>query len=87
MTDDDLKRAIVAELRKVAPEADAETLAPDEPLREALDIDSFDFLNVLIGLSVTIGVEVPEADYGKLGTLDGMMRYFRERVPPLTPGS
>ena len=81
MTDDDLKRAIVAELRKVAPEADAATLSPDEPLREALDIDSFDFLNVLIGLNVALGVEVPEADYGTLNTLNGMLRYFRERTP------
>jgi acyl carrier protein len=80
MSDAELTRAILAELRKVAPEADPATLGPDEPLREALDIDSFDFLNVLIGLHKALGVEVPEADYGQLNTLDGMVRYFRHRV-------
>ena len=80
MTDAELTRAILTELHKVAPEADPAALGPDQPLREALDVDSFDFLNVLIGLHKALGVEVPEADYGQLNTLDGMVRYFRSRV-------
>ncbi len=80
MTDAELRRVIVAELHKVAPEADPAVLAPDQPLRESLDIDSFDFLNVLIGLHAALGVEVPEADYGRLNTLDDMLGYFRERL-------
>ncbi len=82
MTDAELTRLIADELRKVAPEADPAALGPDLPLRESLDIDSFDFLNVLIGLGRTLGVEVPEADYGQLTTLSGMVRYFRGRVIP-----
>lgn len=80
MTDADLTRAITDELRKVAPETDPAALAGDRPIRESLDLDSFDFLNVLIGLGKTLGVAVPEADYGQLATLDGMVQYFRRRV-------
>jgi acyl carrier protein len=80
VTDAELRRAIADQLRKVAPEADLTAVGPDQPLRDVLDVDSFDFLTVLIGLHATLGVEVPEADYGQLSTLDGMVRYFRDRV-------
>lgn len=80
MTDAELTAAIVAELRKVAPDTDPAALAPDAELRQALDIDSFDFLNVLVALHRVLGVEVPEADYGQLNTLGGMVRYFRARL-------
>jgi len=79
VTDADLARAIAAEFRKVAPERDPAALPPDQPIREALDLDSFDFLTALVGLSRVTGVEVPEADYGQLGTMAQMVRYFRER--------
>lgn len=79
MTEAEIKAAIFAALRKVAPEAEPETLAPNENVRTALDIDSYDFLNFLIRLSETFGVEVPEADYGKLVNLDDMTRYLATR--------
>ena len=79
MTDAELTRIIFAELRKVAPEADPAALAPEQTIRDTLDIDSFDFLSFLIALSKATGVEVPEADYAKLATIDGMVSYFRER--------
>ncbi len=81
MTDAELTHLILHELQKVAPEADPESLSPDRPIREAVDIDSFDFLRVLIALSEATGVEIPEADYGKLETLSGIVRYFREHRP------
>lgn len=80
MTDAELTRLVLHELRKVAPEADAESLSPDRPIREAVDIDSFDFLRELIALSEATGVEIHEADYGKLDTLTGMVRYFSQRL-------
>ena len=80
MTEAEIKTAIFAALRKVAPEADPSTLAPTENVRTTLDIDSCDFLNFLIGLSETVGFEVPEADYGKLVSLEDMSRYLAARV-------
>jgi len=64
----------------VAPDTDPAALAPEAGLRASLEIDSFDFLNVLVGLHRVLGVEVPEADYGQVDTLGGMVRYFRARL-------
>jgi acyl carrier protein len=81
MTETDVRQAIFDALAKIAPEADPSQLRPDENLREALDIDSFDFLNLLIALNQKLGVEVPEADYGSVTTLSGLVRYFSSRLP------
>jgi len=75
-----IREAIFKGLKKIAPEANPAEVAPDENLREALDIDSFDFLNLLIGLHEALGVEIPEADYGKLTTLNSLMSYLSQRV-------
>jgi Acyl carrier protein len=76
MTDPAIKAAIFKGLANLAPEADLSTLDPKANLRETLDLDSFDFLRFLIGLSETLGVEVPEADYPKLGTLEAVSEYL-----------
>ena len=80
MTDEDIKKIIFTELATLAPEADPASLAPTANVRETLDIDSYDFLQFLIALSEKLGVEVPEKDYAKFTTLDGMVRYLAERV-------
>jgi len=84
MTHAEIQQAIFDGLRKIAPEADPRQLRPAENLREALDIDSFDFLNFLIGLHRRLGVEIPEADYGRLTTLTSLIEYLS---PKLTGGS
>jgi acyl carrier protein len=76
MSEDDIKAAIFAGLRKIAPEADPSELRTTDKVREVLDIDSFDFLNFLIGLHEKLHVEIPEADYGKLTTLGEMVAYL-----------
>ena len=80
MTQTEIRQAIFDGLRKIAPEADPQQVAPNQNLREALDIDSFDFLNFLIGLHQRLGVEIPETDYGKLTTLADLVRYIEGRA-------
>ena len=80
MNEAEIKEAIFAVIRKIAPESDPASLRPDQNIREALDIDSFDFLRFLIGLNEKTGVEIPEADYGRLATLDGMTRYLTAKI-------
>lgn len=79
MNEADIKSAIFAGLRQIAPESDPDSLRPDQKIRETLDIDSFDFLNFLIALNEKLGVDIPEADYGKLTTLGEMTRYLAQR--------
>ncbi|MBZ5674986.1 MAG: acyl carrier protein [Acidobacteriia bacterium] len=81
MTESEIQSAIFDGLRKIAPETDPQQLKPTENLREALDIDSFDFLNFLIGLHERLGVEIPEADYGRLTTLSALVQYLSKKLP------
>jgi acyl carrier protein len=78
-TRDEIRATILDVLGAIAPEADPATIAPDQPLREQIDIDSFDFLNVIIRLHETLGVDIPEKDYAELLTLNGAVDYLFRR--------
>lgn len=70
-------RALVAQvLAGIAPEADLATMRDDEDLRVALDLDSMDFMNFVVGLSERTGRAIPEADTPRLRTLRGLLAYF-----------
>ena len=76
MSPDEVRNGLFDLLHRVAPEADLAKIAPDENLREALDIDSFDFLKVIIGIHEVFGVEIPESAYSRIATLRGMIDYL-----------
>lgn len=76
MTDDEALEIIRQTLHEVAPEADIAGVDPDETLREALDLDSIDFLNFVVGLHERTGVVIPERDYGRLSTRAGCVTYL-----------
>jgi acyl carrier protein len=80
MTETEIRQAIFDAIRPIAPEIDAQKIRPDENLREALDIDSFDFLNLLIALHTRLGVEIPETDYSQITTLSELVRYLAPKV-------
>jgi len=70
-------RALLARiLADIAPEAELTDVGDREDLRQALDLDSMDFLNVVVGLHEATGIDIPEADYPRLFTLDGMAAYL-----------
>ena len=82
MTEAQLREAILQALFSVAPEAEGEPLDPAANLRDQLDIDSMDFLNFLVALKDTVGIEVPEADYAQVASLDDCVRYLAARQRP-----
>lgn len=75
MTPAESKRLILEILGDIAPEADTAALEGDADLRETLDLDSMDFLNLIIALHERTGLDIPERDYPKLATLDGAAAY------------
>ena len=79
MTAAELRAKVLAALGEIAPEAALDRLAGDAELREELDLDSMDFLRFVQQLAAATGVEVPEADYAKLATLDECVAYLAER--------
>lgn len=81
MTRDEIRALVRSALSEVAPEADLAALDPGARLRDQLDIDSVDFLNFIVGVHARLGVDIPEADYPKLSTLEGCVSYLDERLP------
>jgi acyl carrier protein len=72
---------VLATLREVAPEVEPLSLVPDRTLRTQVDLDSMDWLNVILGWHRRFGVEIPEADYAGLDTLDAITAYLQQRMP------
>jgi len=80
VTREEIRHAVLAALADVAPEADLGRLAPDAELRETLDLDSMDFLRVVQRIATATGVEIPDADAGRLATLADCIEYLAKRA-------
>lgn len=80
MSDIDIRTAVQEELGNIAPEVNLAVLDPAADLREALDIDSMDFLNFIAAIHRRLGVNIPEIDYPKLLTLNGAVNYLRKQL-------
>ena len=80
MTRDEIRAAVLHALASVAPEADLSALTGNVDVREQLDIDSVDFLNFLVAIHETLGVDIPEVDYPKLSSLDACVAYLAAKV-------
>jgi acyl carrier protein len=76
MTPEQVRQAFLESLGQIAPEGDLDHLRPDRPLRDQLDIDSYDFLQLVIALHERLGIDIPEADYQRLVTLQGALDYL-----------
>ena len=70
---------IAAILADIAPEIDVATVSGNADLLNELDIDSMDFLNFVVALAKKYEIDVPEADYPQLATLDGCVSYVADR--------
>lgn len=80
MTEAETKNLIFQLLKKIAPETEPEKLKPDENIRQALDIDSFDYLQFIVALDEKLGIETPEEDYGKVSTLQELVTYIASKI-------
>ncbi len=80
MEEKELRAAVVATLKAIAPEVEDGDLRPDRPLRNQVDLDSMDWLNFLIGLHEKLKVDIPEADYAKLVTLGDVLDYLQKKL-------
>lgn len=76
MTGEEIKNTVLRLLGTIAPEADLGRIKPGSRFRDQLDIDSMDRLNFVIALHKEFNVEIPEADYPKLETLDDCVSYL-----------
>ena len=80
MNRDELVGRILALVTAIAPDVDAATVIPGIDFRDQFDFDSMDTLNFAIALHRELGVEVPEAEYSRLASLDKCVAYLADRV-------
>jgi acyl carrier protein len=83
VTRDEIRATVLRALGNIAPEADLSAIKPDVNFRDQLDLDSMDVLNFVVALHAAFGVEVPEADYPRLSTLESAIDYFAARAAPV----
>jgi acyl carrier protein len=81
MTDDELRTTALAILQSIAPEVEPGDIRGDRPLRNQVDLDSMDWLNFLVALHEKLKVDIPEADYLKLVTMDDVVAYLSAKLP------
>jgi acyl carrier protein len=79
MTDNEIRLMVFQTLKTIAPELDESDLQPDRLLRDQVDLDSMDWLNFLVALHQRLNVEIPEADYRKLTTLNAVVAYLASK--------
>lgn len=80
MNSTEIRAVALATLLSIAPEVEADELRGDRPLRNQVDLDSMDWLNFLLGLHEKLKVDIPEADYARLVTLDDVVAYLQKKL-------
>lgn len=80
MTRDEIRLIVIEGLGNIAPETDPAAIDLNADVRDALDIDSMDFLNFVIALHQKLRVDIPEADYPKLLTIAGATDYLAVKL-------
>lgn len=76
MTNEEIKDLILEIIEEIDDEADFDGLNPDEPLRDQLDLDSMDFLDIVMELRKRHQLQIPEEDYPQLATLTSCVTYL-----------
>jgi acyl carrier protein len=76
---DELAARVLSLLTEIAPDVDPDTVIPGVDFRDQFDFDSMDTLNFAIALHRELGVDVPEAEYSQLASLDKCLAYLRSR--------
>ena len=77
-TEQELRTVVIGVLADVAPDIDSAVVDPDADFVEQLDIDSMDFLNMIVAINERTGIEIPERDYPKLSTVNAAISYLAQ---------
>lgn len=80
MTAAEIRQAILAILHDIAPDEDLTVLKDDVPFREQLEMDSMDFLDIVMELRKRYRVQIPEEEYTELASMGSTVRYLEPRM-------
>lgn len=77
MKDLEIKEAILQLLQRIAPDIDPKAVEMDDNIRDVFGMDSFDFLQFIIGIDEEFGIKTAEEDYGKITSLYDLIEYLK----------
>ena len=77
MTSEEISMVIIDIIKDIDEEADFDGLDPDKPLRDQLELDSMDFLDIVMELRKRYKLQIPEDDYPRLATLNSGVAYLQ----------
>ncbi len=80
MTKEELQNMIIHAILEIAPDVEEDEIELSANIQRSLEIDSFDFLKILTAMNEKTGVEVPEADYAKVGSVEEMTSYIIDNL-------
>ncbi len=87
VTREEIIALILKLVHETAPNEDLDDLDPEVPLRDQLDLDSVDFLNIVMELQMRYGIEIPEDDFIELTTLNRCADYLGAKLEGRGQGS
>jgi acyl carrier protein len=76
MTPEEIRQAIIEILEDIAPDEDLSNLNDAVSFREQMELDSMDFLDIVMELRKRYRVQVPEEDYVQLASMDSTVTYL-----------
>ena len=76
MTSNEIREAVLDILEGIAPDEDLSGLRDDAPFREQLELDSMDFLDIVMELRKRYRVQIPEDDYMELASMSSTVKYL-----------
>ena len=76
MTKDECKQVVLDIIADIAPDEDLSNVKPDVRLRDQLQLDSMDFLDIVMELRKRYRVQIPEADYPLLASMASTVAYL-----------
>jgi acyl carrier protein len=80
MTRDEIREEVLDILQDIAPDEDLSALDDDQPFREQLELDSMDFLDIVMELRKRHRIQVPEEDYQQLASMQSTVTYLEPRM-------
>ena len=80
MTPAEIREEIVDILENITPDEDLSELKDDIPFREQLELDSMDFLDIVMELRKRYRVQIPEEEYGELASMQSTVNYLTPRM-------
>jgi len=83
MSPADIRNVIVEILEDIAPDEDLSTLKDEVAFREQMELDSMDFLDIVMELRKRHRVQIPEEEYGELASMESTVKYLTPKMADL----